>query len=223
MTRLLCDGDNSTAAGGSAEPPRGSRRVLPCGARQLREGRGLWLRRLRLPRGVAQVRMRRSPRSGSAASSHNHTPNFYSENSNSSHSATSGDSNGRRSAGPELGEPEGRRARGSSCGEPALSPGMPGGDTWAGSSRPKLAPRSHNGQTACGAATVRGGASGAGGVEPGGERAGRARGRGPARTWVQKPRPGSRGDVLDTCPSGASSVPWPVPGGGGGNPVPGHG
>uniref|UniRef100_A0A8C6GEQ8 Sperm associated antigen 4 n=1 Tax=Mus spicilegus TaxID=10103 RepID=A0A8C6GEQ8_MUSSI len=103
--------------------------------------------------------MRRSPRSGSAASSHNHTPNFYSENSNSSHSATSGDSNGHRSAGPELGEPEGRRARGSSCGEPALSPGMPGGDTWAGSSRPKLAPRSHNGQTACGAATVRGGAS----------------------------------------------------------------
>nr|BAA95039.1 unnamed protein product [Mus musculus] len=99
--------------------------------------------------------MRRSPRSGSAASSHNHTPNFYSENSNSSHSATSGDSNGRRSAGPELGEPEGRRARGSSCGEPALSPGMPGGDTWAGSSRPELAPRSHNGQTACGAATNR--------------------------------------------------------------------
>ncbi|XP_052040036.1 sperm-associated antigen 4 protein isoform X2 [Apodemus sylvaticus] len=65
--------------------------------------------------------MRRSPRPGSAASSHNHTPNFYSENSNSSHSETTGDSNGRRSAGPELGEPEGRRARGSSC-EPSGSP-----------------------------------------------------------------------------------------------------
>lgn len=131
--------------------------------------------------------MRRSPRPGSAASSHNHTPNFYSENSNSSHSATSGDSNGRRSAGPELGEPEGRRARGSSCGEPALSSGVPGGDTWAGSSRPKLAPRSHNGQTACGAATVRGGASGAGGVEPGGERAGRARGAGPGADLDAEP------------------------------------
>ncbi|XP_021496157.1 sperm-associated antigen 4 protein [Meriones unguiculatus] len=103
--------------------------------------------------------MRRSPRPGSAASSHKHTPNFFSENSNSSHSATSGDSNGLRSAGPELGEPEGRRARGSSCGEPAISPGVPGGDTWAGSSRPKPAPRSHTRPTACGAATVRGGAS----------------------------------------------------------------
>nr|XP_048287538.1 sperm-associated antigen 4 protein [Myodes glareolus] len=103
--------------------------------------------------------MRRSPRSGSAASSHNHAPDFFSENSNSSHSVTSGDSNGRRSAGPELEQPEGRRARGSSCGEPAISPGEPGGDTWAGSSRPKPAPRSHKGQTACGAATVRGGAS----------------------------------------------------------------
>lgn len=130
--------------------------------------------------GKLQGRMRRSPRSGSAASSHNHAPDFFSENSNSSHSVTSGDSNGRRSAGPELEQPEGRRARGSSCGEPAISPGEPGGDTWAGSSRPKPAPRSHNGQTACGAATVRGGASGAGGVEPGGERAGRARGRGGA-------------------------------------------
>ncbi|XP_075818816.1 sperm-associated antigen 4 protein isoform X2 [Microtus pennsylvanicus] len=103
--------------------------------------------------------MRRSPRSGSAASSHNPAPDFFSENSNSSHSVTSGDSNGRRSAGPELEQPEGRRARGSSCGEPAISPGVPGGDTWAGSSLPKPAPRSHNGQTACGAATVRGGAS----------------------------------------------------------------
>lgn len=123
--------------------------------------------------------MRRSPRPGSAASSQNPTPNLYFENSNSSHSTTSGDSNERRSGGPELGEPEGRRARGSSCGEPALSPGVPGRDTWAGSSRPTLAPRSHNGQTACGAATVRGGASGAGGVEPGGERAGRDCGAGP--------------------------------------------
>ncbi|XP_038186942.1 sperm-associated antigen 4 protein [Arvicola amphibius] len=103
--------------------------------------------------------MRRSPRSGSAASSPNPAPDIYSENSSSSHSVTSGDSNGRRSAGPELEQPEGRRARGSSCGEPAINPGVPGGDTWAGSSRPKPAPRSHNGQTACGAATVRGGAS----------------------------------------------------------------
>ncbi|EGW02779.1 Sperm-associated antigen 4 protein [Cricetulus griseus] len=59
--------------------------------------------------------MRRSHRPGSAASSHNHAPDFYSENSNSSHSVTSGDSNGRRSPGPELEQPEGRRARGSSC------------------------------------------------------------------------------------------------------------
>ncbi|XP_016830480.2 sperm-associated antigen 4 protein isoform X1 [Cricetulus griseus] len=85
--------------------------------------------------------MRRSHRPGSAASSHNHAPDFYSENSNSSHSVTSGDSNGRRSPGPELEQPEGRRARGSSCGEPALSPGVPGGDTRAGSSRPAPGPR----------------------------------------------------------------------------------
>ncbi|XP_025119352.2 sperm-associated antigen 4 protein [Bubalus kerabau] len=103
--------------------------------------------------------MRRSPRPGSAASQHKHTPNFYSDNSNSSVSVTSGDSCGHRSAGPGPGEPEGRRARGSSCGEPALSAGVPGGTTRAGSSRQKPAPRSHNGQTACGAATVRGGAS----------------------------------------------------------------
>lgn len=114
-----------------------------------------------------RVRMRRSPRPGSAASQHKHTPNFYSDNSNSSMSVTSGDSCGHRSTGPGPGEPEGRRARGSSCGEPALSAGVPGGTTWAGSSRQKQAPRSHNGQTACGAATVRGGASGAGGVDPG--------------------------------------------------------
>ncbi|XP_027476257.1 sperm-associated antigen 4 protein isoform X4 [Zalophus californianus] len=103
--------------------------------------------------------MRRSPRPGSATSPHKHTPNFYSDNSNSSVSVTSGDSSGHRSAGPGPGEPEGRRARGSSCGEPALSAGVPGGTTWAGSSRQKPAPRSHNGPTACGAATVRGGAS----------------------------------------------------------------
>uniref|UniRef100_A0A8C5V0E2 Sperm associated antigen 4 n=1 Tax=Microcebus murinus TaxID=30608 RepID=A0A8C5V0E2_MICMU len=103
--------------------------------------------------------MRRSPRTGSAASPRKHTPNFYSDNSNSSMSVTSEDSNGHRSAGPGPGEAEGRRARGSSCGEPALSPGVPGGTTWAGSSRQKPAPRSYNGQTACGAATVRGGAS----------------------------------------------------------------
>ncbi|MXQ86781.1 hypothetical protein E5288_WYG013044 [Bos mutus] len=60
--------------------------------------------------------MRRSPRPGSAASQHKHTPNFYSDNSNSSVSVTSGDSCGHRSAGPGPGEPEGRRARGSSCG-----------------------------------------------------------------------------------------------------------
>ncbi|XP_034497214.1 sperm-associated antigen 4 protein isoform X2 [Ailuropoda melanoleuca] len=103
--------------------------------------------------------MRRSPRPGSATSPHKHTPNFYSDNSNSSVSVTSGDSSGHRSAGPGPGEPEGRRARGSSCGEPALSAGVPGGTTWAGSSRQKPAPGSHNGPTACGAATVRGGAS----------------------------------------------------------------
>ncbi|XP_051700864.1 sperm-associated antigen 4 protein isoform X2 [Oryctolagus cuniculus] len=103
--------------------------------------------------------MRRSPRPGSAASPHKHKPNFYSDNSNSSESAISGNSRGHRSAGSGPGELEGRRARGSSCGEPALSAGVPGGATWAGSSRPKPAPRSHNGQTACGAATVRGGAS----------------------------------------------------------------
>ncbi|XP_059262874.1 sperm-associated antigen 4 protein isoform X2 [Mustela nigripes] len=103
--------------------------------------------------------MRRSPRPGSAKSPHKHTSNFYSDNSNSSVSVTSRDSSGQRSAGPGPGEPEGRRARGSSCGEPALSAGVPGGTTWAGSSLQKPAPRSHNGQTACGAATVRGGAS----------------------------------------------------------------
>ncbi|ELW69599.1 Sperm-associated antigen 4 protein [Tupaia chinensis] len=77
-----------------------------------------------------QVRMRRSPRPGSTASPHKHTPNFYSDNSNSSVSVTSGDTSGHRSAGPGPGEPEGRRARGSSCGEPALSAGVPGGATW---------------------------------------------------------------------------------------------
>lgn len=118
-------------------------------------------------RGRPGVGMRRSPRPGSATSPHKHTPNFYSDNSNSSVSVTSGDSSGPRSAGPGPGEPEGRRARGSSCGEPALSAGVSGGTTWAGSSRQKPAPRSHNGPTACGAATVRGGASGAGGVQPG--------------------------------------------------------
>ncbi|KAM7126304.1 sperm-associated antigen 4 protein isoform 1-T1 [Molossus nigricans] len=101
--------------------------------------------------------MRRSPRPGSAASPHKHTPNFYSDNS--SVSTTSGDSSGHRSAGSGPGEPEGRRAQGSSCGEPALSSGVPGGSTWAGSSRQKPALRSHKGQTAGGAATVRGGAS----------------------------------------------------------------
>ncbi|XP_019510707.1 PREDICTED: sperm-associated antigen 4 protein isoform X1 [Hipposideros armiger] len=103
--------------------------------------------------------MRRSPRPGSVASPHKHTPDFYSDNSSSSVSATSGDSSGHRSAGQGPGEPEGRRAQGSSCGEPALSSGVPGGTTRAGSSRQKPAPRSHNGRTACGAATVRGGAS----------------------------------------------------------------
>ncbi|XP_030742900.1 LOW QUALITY PROTEIN: sperm-associated antigen 4 protein [Echinops telfairi] len=101
--------------------------------------------------------MRRSPRPGSAAAPHRHPPNFYSDNS--SVSATSGDSQGHRSPGPGPGEPEGGRARGSSSGEPALSSGAPGGTVWAGSSRQKPAPRSHKGPTACGAATVRGGAS----------------------------------------------------------------
>ncbi|XP_006089524.1 LOW QUALITY PROTEIN: sperm-associated antigen 4 protein [Myotis lucifugus] len=103
--------------------------------------------------------MRRSPRPGSAASPHKHTPNFYSDNSNSSVSTTSGDSSGHRSAGPGPGEPEGRRAQGSSCGEPALSSGVPGGTARAGSSRQKPALRSHSAPTAEGAATVRGGAS----------------------------------------------------------------
>ncbi|XP_058418794.1 sperm-associated antigen 4 protein isoform X1 [Diceros bicornis minor] len=103
--------------------------------------------------------MRRSPRPGSVASPHKHTPNFYRDNSNSSVSVTSGDSSGHQSAGPGPGEPKGRRARGSSCGEPALSAGVSGGTKWTGSSRQKPAPRSHDGRTACGAATVRGGAS----------------------------------------------------------------
>lgn len=139
------------------------------GARRLREGRGPWRLRTTLVSvsGPPGVRMRRSPRPGSVASPHKHTPNFYSDNSNSLVSATSGDSSGHRSAGPGPGEPEGRRAQGSSCGEPALSSGVPGGTARAGSSRQKPAPRSHNGRPACGAATVRGGASGAGGVEPG--------------------------------------------------------
>nr|XP_014590612.2 sperm-associated antigen 4 protein isoform X1 [Equus caballus] len=110
-------------------------------------------------RGRPGVRMRRSPRPGSAASPHKSTPNCYSDNSNSSVSVTSGESSGHRSAGLGPGEPEGRRARGSSCGEPALSAGVPGGTARAGSSRQKPAPRSHTGRTACGAATVRGGAS----------------------------------------------------------------
>ncbi|XP_015360295.1 sperm-associated antigen 4 protein isoform X4 [Marmota marmota marmota] len=101
--------------------------------------------------------MRRSPRPGLAASPHK--PNFYSDNSNSSESVISRDSSGHRSAGPGPREPEGRRAGGSSCGEPALSPGLPRGPTWPGRSRQKPASRSHKGQTACGAATVRGGAS----------------------------------------------------------------
>ncbi|XP_028744800.1 sperm-associated antigen 4 protein isoform X1 [Peromyscus leucopus] len=109
--------------------------------------------------------MRRSPRPDSAASSHKQAPDFSSDNSSSSHSVTSGDSNGPRSA--ELEQPEGRRTRGSSCAEPSLSPEVSGGAPWAGSSWPKPAPRSHNGQTACGSATVRGGAS-----EPAGSPAG---------------------------------------------------
>ncbi|XP_048205068.1 sperm-associated antigen 4 protein [Perognathus longimembris pacificus] len=103
--------------------------------------------------------MRRSPRPGSTASPHKHTPNFYSDHSNSSQSVTSRDSSGHRSAGLGPGKFEGRRTRGSSCGEPASTPGMPAGASKAGSFRPKPAPRSHNGQTARGAATVRGGAS----------------------------------------------------------------
>ncbi|XP_070445267.1 sperm-associated antigen 4 protein isoform X4 [Equus przewalskii] len=66
-------------------------------------------------RGRPGVRMRRSPRPGSAASPHKSTPNCYSDNSNSSVSVTSGESSGHRSAGLGPGEPEGRRARGSSC------------------------------------------------------------------------------------------------------------
>ncbi|XP_012866240.1 PREDICTED: sperm-associated antigen 4 protein isoform X2 [Dipodomys ordii] len=101
--------------------------------------------------------MRRSPRQGSTASPHKHTPNFYSDNS--SQSVTSRDSSGHRSAGLGPGKFEGRRTKGSSCGEPALTPGMPAGVPKAGSLRPKPTSRSHNGQTPRGAATVRGGAS----------------------------------------------------------------
>ncbi|XP_033623037.1 sperm-associated antigen 4 protein isoform X2 [Fukomys damarensis] len=103
--------------------------------------------------------MRRSARPGSAASPPENLPNFYSENSNSSDSVSSGDCSGYRSPGPGPGEPEGRKTRGSSCGEPALRPGLPGGTSWPGSPRQEPAPRSHNRETACGAATVRGGAS----------------------------------------------------------------
>ncbi|XP_023570693.1 sperm-associated antigen 4 protein isoform X2 [Octodon degus] len=103
--------------------------------------------------------MRRSTRPGSVTSPDEHAPNFYSENSNSSESIPSGNCSGRRSPGPGPGEPEGRRARGASCGEPALRSGLPGGTPWAGSSRQESAPRNHNAETACGAATVRGGAS----------------------------------------------------------------
>ncbi|XP_012310525.1 sperm-associated antigen 4 protein [Aotus nancymaae] len=101
--------------------------------------------------------MRRSSRQGSASSLSKHTPNFFSENS--SMSVTSEDSNRRRSVGPGPGELEGRRAQGPSCDEPALSAGVPRETTRAESSRQKPAPRSHNRETACGAATVRGGAS----------------------------------------------------------------
>ncbi|OWK03360.1 hypothetical protein Celaphus_00007936 [Cervus elaphus hippelaphus] len=147
--------------------------------------------------------MRRSPRPGSAASQHKHTPNFYSDNSNSSVSVTSGDSCGHRSAGPGPGEPEGRRARGSSCGEPALSAGVPGGTTWAGSSRQKPAPRSHKGQTACGAATVRGGASG--NLQPGpGETVGLRCTRPQWSPWAPAEPPGSPAvseEQLDLLPT----------------------
>ncbi|KAF6089463.1 sperm associated antigen 4 [Phyllostomus discolor] len=104
--------------------------------------------------------MRRSPRPGSAASPHKHASNFYSDNSNSSVSTTSGETSGHRSGGPGPGEPEGRRAEGSSYSEPVLSSGVPGGTAWDGSSRQKLAQRSHKVPTTGGAATVRGGASG---------------------------------------------------------------
>ncbi|XP_007932794.1 sperm-associated antigen 4 protein [Orycteropus afer afer] len=103
--------------------------------------------------------MRRSPQPGSASAPHKQTSNFYSDNDSSSMSATSGESSGHRSTGPGPGEPEGKRARGSSCGEPALNAGVPGGTAGAGSSRQKPTPRSYKGPTACGAATVRGGAS----------------------------------------------------------------
>ncbi|XP_023405958.2 sperm-associated antigen 4 protein isoform X3 [Loxodonta africana] len=149
--------------GERAGSSRGARRLHAgsegSGRRAPPEGLGCCGGDFGVSEGKAPVRMRRSPRPSSAAAPHKHTPNFYSDNDNNSVSATSGDSSGHRSTGPGPGEPEGRRARGSSCGEPALSAGVPGGTTWAGSSRQKPAPRSHKGQTACGAATVRGGAS----------------------------------------------------------------
>ncbi|KAM5245668.1 sperm-associated antigen 4 protein [Ctenodactylus gundi] len=103
--------------------------------------------------------MRRSPHPGSAASLHKHTPDFYSENSNSSETVTSGESLRDKSPRPGPGDPEGTRPRGSSCGDPSLNTGLPGGTARAGNSQPKPAPRRHSGRTACGAATVRGGAS----------------------------------------------------------------
>nr|XP_054112861.1 sperm-associated antigen 4 protein isoform X5 [Callithrix jacchus] len=155
--KLLCDVTAARATALGRVRPLGlptSRRVRGVPAAAAAEGgpQGLG------DRGCSfSVRMRRSSRPGSASSPRKHTPNFFSENS--SMSVTSEDSNGRRSAGPEPGEPEGRIAQGRSCGEPALSAGVPGGTTGAGSSQQKPAPRSHNAETACGAATVRGGAS----------------------------------------------------------------
>nr|XP_054112859.1 sperm-associated antigen 4 protein isoform X3 [Callithrix jacchus] len=149
--KLLCDVTAARATALGRVRPLGlptSRRVRGVPAAAAAEGgpQGLG------DRGCSfSVRMRRSSRPGSASSPRKHTPNFFSENS--SMSVTSEDSNGRRSAGPEPGEPEGRIAQGRSCGEPALSAGVPGGTTGAGSSQQKPAPRSHNAETACGAAT----------------------------------------------------------------------
>lgn len=110
--------------------------------------------------------MRRSARRGSDTTPQEHRLSLYSENSDSSDSVPSRDSSGHWFPGQGPGEPEGRRDRVSSCRELALRPRLPRGSPRAGSSRQEAAPGNHNLETACGAATVRGGASGAGGVEP---------------------------------------------------------
>lgn len=111
-----------------------------------------------------------APARAPAASQHKHTPT-YSDNSNSSserhlRGQLRAPVSWAGARGAEEDEPGARAAV-----EPALSAGVPGGTTWA-EARQKQAPRSHNGQTACGAATVRGRGLGCGRVDPGERREG---------------------------------------------------